>query len=976
MKRFSLRITLLLLALTAGIPAAAQFTASGTEPAGVKWENFYTSNFHFIFPEGLDSLARLYAASFEKYRVPNGVSSGFFANRFYSTPMPAVLHSYTGYSNGSVSWAPRNLSLYTNPEAYSPDPQNWIDQLAVHEGRHICQMQLGAAASKFSFDIFNILNGEAFAGILAGVYSGPTFLEGDAVVAETALTNAGRGRTADFLQYYRVSFADSLWRNYWRWSLGSQRWYTPDHYRAGYMLHAGMINSFGRPDFTKYYYRRILRKPLYPIKNLQKSIRETSGLRFNDAFRKIEEDFAADWAANDTLRLSLYGDFQEPQAITGQIKYFRAFSRLATLGDSLYAVRAGLDLVPELVMVTPNGQVRHLRYLPNSVSRLAASEVTGRLYWTELRSDLRWEKKSSSRLCSLDPRGGDGKKDLCGPDDRWYNPSASPDDSRIAVISNELDARTRLLLVDGYTGEVLQSFSAPDTLQLVEPAWLDGRLYASAIGSEGFGIYAVDGWKEVLGQKIVKLNRLFAHDGRLWFNSDRDGTVELHSVGPEGDLRQETTLRFGGSDWTFAGDRVLFTTLNVNSKGIKSLPKSELLGKEVSPSPLPRPIADTLSHRVDTLISNAAVDRREATRPEFPASATRPYRKSAHLFKVHSWAPVYLDEDVVSSASFEDVSTAAGLGATVWFQNDLESSYGQVGLELLGGPLPALHLQWAYTGFLPVFEFNVNVGGRMSTSILYDIQTSSSSVQMTPDADTLSVPLITGTFRTYIPLNFSSDGWIRGLIPSLVLAASNDWTPVVEYKDGEFYQHTANPLVWRAALRGYTMLPTPPSGIFPRMGIGFETGVLDRPRHRAWQPATAFLSLYGYLPGVARTHGLRLSALGSDDFGGGIFNEHEISCSAEYAMPFAPVDWSFLSPVTYIRNFELHLYGSYDYTYNTSPKSFGTTSNAEAYVGAGVNAYLGNLVWLPVGCRIGLKYLYNPIHPELSGIRGIFSIDN
>ena len=973
MRSLSKALLFLALAVAAPLQAAAQFTASGTEPSGVKWEYFYSSNYHFIFPEGLDSLARLYAASLEKYRVPNGVSSGFFANRFYKTPMPAVLHGYTGYSNGSVSWTPRNLSLYTNPEAYNPDPQNWIDQLAVHEGRHICQMQLGAATSKASFEFFNTIHGELFAGALAGIYSGPTFLEGDAVTAETALTAAGRGRTADFLQYYRVSFADSLWRDYWRWSLGSQRLYTPDHYRAGYMLHAGMINTFGRPDFTRYYYRRIMRKPLFPIRNLQKSIRETAGLKFRDAFRRIEEDFAADWAANDTLRLSLYGPFAQPSDVTKPTEYFRSCYGLAVLGDSMYAVQSGLDLVPRLVRIDGDGKVHHLRYMARSVSRLSSGVPTGLLYWTELRSDRRWEKKSSSRLCSFDPVSRKIKV-LSGPDDRWYNPAASPSDTIVAVISNEKDARTRLLLVDGISGKVLESFAAPDTLQLVEPAWLDGRLYASAIGSGGFGVYAVDGWEEVLGQQTVKINRLFGHDGRLWFNSDRDGTVELHSLGPCGDLRQESSLRFGGSDWTFSGDSLLFTALEVNGKGVKSLPTSALLGTEVSPSPLPRPIPDTLSHRVDTLIANTVLDRREATKPEFPLSETRPYHKGRHLFKFHSWAPLYIDEDIVSSASLESISAQSFLGATAWFQNDLETSYGQVGLELLSGPLPVLHFQWVYSGFLPVFEFKLKVGGRMSLAQKYDIETTPSSVKMTLVQDTLSTPLVTGIFRTYIPINLSSGGWNRGIIPSLTFAVSNDFTPVVDF-DGYFTQKRINPVVVRAALRTYTALSAPPSGIFPRFGIGAEIGTLDRPFHRVWQPATAFLSLYGYLPGFARTHGLRLSASFSDEYGGHFFNEHKLSASAEYALPFAPVDWSFLSPITYIRNFELHFYGSAEHSYSTSPLHLAAETDSDIYVGAGLNAYLGNLVWLPAGCRVGAKYLYNPIHPELSGFHSIFSVD-
>ncbi len=175
------------------------------------------------------------------------------------------------------------------------------------------------------------------------------------------------------------------------------------------------------------------------------------------------------------------------------------------------------------------------------------------------------------------------------------------------------------------------------------------------------------------------------------------------------------------------------------------------------------------------------------------------------------------------------------------------------------------------------------------------------------------------------------------------------------------------------------MLPTPPSGIFPKLGIGAEVGIIDYPMRRALTPGSTYLSVYGYLPGFARTHGIRLSSFVSQDFGGRWVEDNKISCSAEYALPFAPVDWSFMSPITYVRNFELHLYGEWERVITTSkePYPLGGQSNTslQAYVGAGICAHLANFAWMPYGMRIGLKYLYNPIHPELSGISGIFSTD-
>ncbi len=90
---------------------------------------------------------------------------------------------------------------------------------------------------------------------------------------------------------------------------------------------------------------------------------------------------------------------------------------------------------------------------------------------------------------------------------------------------------------------------------------------------------------------------------------------------------------------------------------------------------------------------------------------------------------------------------------------------------------------------------------------------------------------------------------------------------------------------------------------------------------------------------------------------------------------FAPGDWSFMCPVTYVRNFELHLYGSWEQTATTNMLNNKTDYLDEAYVGAGLCAYLSNIAWVPYPLRIGAKYLYNPIHPELSGVSAILSVD-
>ena len=96
----------------------------------------------------------------------------------------------------------------------------------------------------------SFLSGELPAG-LSLFFTEPSFMEGDAVAAETALTLSGRGRTADFLEYYRVAADEGQLRSYARWRYGSQKLFTPDYYKLGYLTMAGLRTWGGQPDIVK-----------------------------------------------------------------------------------------------------------------------------------------------------------------------------------------------------------------------------------------------------------------------------------------------------------------------------------------------------------------------------------------------------------------------------------------------------------------------------------------------------------------------------------------------------------------------------------------------------------------------------------------------------------------------------------------------------------------------------------------------------
>ena len=101
------RLPLIVLAVFISLPALAQISLDGNERGNLGWSSVETQSYRLVYPSGMDSLARVFAFSLEKFRIPVAGTCGFVPNEAYIKKMPVVIHPFTSYSNGMVAWAPR-----------------------------------------------------------------------------------------------------------------------------------------------------------------------------------------------------------------------------------------------------------------------------------------------------------------------------------------------------------------------------------------------------------------------------------------------------------------------------------------------------------------------------------------------------------------------------------------------------------------------------------------------------------------------------------------------------------------------------------------------------------------------------------------------------------------------------------------------------------------------------------------------------
>mgnify|MGYP002855164653 CR=1 FL=1 len=903
-------ILLCALALAAAGNAHAQFVTDGTEKTTVRWSQLKTDSYRFVFPTEIDSLARVYAHDWEYYKPLVGHSIGRYPNEAYRLRMPVILHPYLGYSNGMVAWTPRRMEMYTGPEMVNPWPLPWHTVLAIHEQRHVSQYQF---VHEKPFKIWSYFLGELPAGFFSIYHFDPSHHEGDAVAVETGLTQAGRGRSADFLEYFRASFGHGQMRNYERWRYGSQRLFTPDYYKVGYLAIGGMRAVYDKPLFMKDYYDWLV--------PYRKQVRKQTGMRLGKAFGGVMAWQDSLWRVSDSLR----APFQRVEQVTAPERYYLSYTGL-TLADSLlYARRSGIASDTKIVAIDPStGKVGEIAYTGADSPLSAGSD--GRIYYAETLPDLRWEMHSASAIRVLD--GGRSSTLLGGG--RYFNPKVFVE--RILACETAYDGAAFVDVIEVGGGEVLARYHAPDGLTPYEAVEIGGEIFCAALSDAGEGIYRLPDFEPVLSPEFAALNHLFVSDGKLFFASDRTSVNELYSLEADGSVRQHTTLKAGGQDFTFGEDGYLyFTCLKPDGRMVCRTHVDSLPVRTVDYSLLHKyEMADKLSGQ------EAALQAELGGPAEEPAiSESRHYSKLLHAVKLHSWMPFYADYDELSTMSAESLYTSLGLGATAFFQNDLNTFYGSVAYSAMPQIEDNTISDWLHSGILdityrglyPVFhgKFTFNKLGL--------------SAQVT----------------SYVPFNLSSDGWSRAVVPAIKFSGSPVETSVT------------------AAVRAYSILPTRSSCCYPRWGIGGRIGLkkdfeVDR--------LLPYASIYGYLPGLWQTSGLRLGAdFSLDPFvNTSIKKTDNISIasadfSAEYAIPFLSIDWNGLSPLAYIRNFEFIPKASVTRQWLTWDDPSITVSGGDTQftilkAGADFQVVLGNIWFIPYNFRIGVGAAYVGGNPD------------
>lgn len=724
---------LYLVFLLLSFQAHAQYYSLGSDPSAIKWNHAKINHFDLIYPENEAKLASRFGGIINDLAVP--VTASMQSN---IRNLPVIMHPYSVLSNGLSVLAPRRIELFPK-QPIALETSDFISQLAIHEVRHFAQMdRLNTGVTR----ALGYILGEQAQAVVLGIFVPRWLLEGDAVLAETLLSSAGRGRLASFIQPLRSRLVDNKDLSWDRVLFGSYKEILPNEYLFGYFF-AARGRMLADPMVWSDAIGEIGRNPFNP-KGLSGLTRPKTGFGFSSLYQETMDwlrDFWTDPALAVKTPDSLY-------SISADLPEFQNYYRPQKFSNhEVICLKWTLGDLPAFVIIDSSANERILTR-PGTIENAGFSYFEGKLVWTEIIQDPRWEERSWSDLFSYDVKTD--KKTRLSHRQRYFSPVFSPAGDNIALIEERADGASFVQLIDPKDCKALNSMPGARDDHFSHLCWgkSPDELFAVTTGPQGRKLIRID-FKQM--QQEVLLDAGFIdiscpavfHDW-IYFSGPAGATQGLYRLNLK---TRKTEFVFGhphGINFlTTQGQDLFLSVYSSNGYRPAKVSFASMHGKKInSIKPLIEPVTEVI----------------ERAKGEFPVvwsdsvqtPVIKPYRKFTHLLRLHSWSPVFLNPDAyqispgVVLMSQNDLSTLTCWGGYQYIKTDLSHN---------------LIASVRYTGLYPTLEVDYN---RKYRSPDPESDSKDSQPAKFPVAFQQNLRIGSG-----IPLTFTSGAWSRKIKPTV-----------------------------------------------------------------------------------------------------------------------------------------------------------------------------------------------------------------
>ena len=634
----------------------------------MQWQKLKGEKIDVIYPDTARSLG--YKMMYYARAVQPSIDFGF---RHGPMKIPFVIHPENFSSNGMVMWLPKRVEILSSP-AVSGYSMPWLKQLAAHEYRHAVQYN---NLNRGFVRVFSYLLGQQSSTI--GLLFMPLWgLEGDATLSETQMSSFGRALQPSFTMHYRAMGNFSRDKDLSKWFCGSFKEYIPDHYQLGYQ-----VTSYGNTKYNENIWDKIVH---FAVRNpyvlattyvgMRKFYNTTTKMLTREAFADLNDYWnSLPYQPDTSTRLSVdaekgYTTYRYPQYLDK---------------ETILSLYKTLDTPDAFVLTSrKDGKRRHLAYT-GVVSTRPSEVVDGRVWWTEYRRSLLFAERVNSKLCYMDVEKG-RTKSINSMRKTLYATTISKDElAWVEYLPNGEYHIVRGNPLPRQKAEYLR-VKIPSDIEIHGLAYdnYTRALYFIATDDSGMWLGRVGRNREIehiTQGAYITLSDLRAKDGVLYFGSIQSGKDEVHCY----DLRTESEYRISASTYgSFSpmpagGHKVAMTTYDRYGYHLSeqrvvrdTLPKVEYAKLPINLVNPERKRWSTIN--LDTVKFVGVDSMRIASRMGGKAKPLRDKRYSgpAHLFNIHSWAPVSYDPFALAEEGALDLN----LGATIMSQNILSTADG------------------------------------------------------------------------------------------------------------------------------------------------------------------------------------------------------------------------------------------------------------------------------------------------------------
>ena len=491
----------------------------------IKWLEIESKNFKIVFPKYLEEKAQYTLNLLEHYRP-------LVSKSYQKQPkkLNLIIRPDMALPNGFVTLAPRRSEWFNNTNI-TPlvGSLEWFQSLAVHEYRHIVQYDyLNQGYTKWGYNLF----GEGVLGLLVNMVMPTWYFEGDAVWAETTLSDAGRGRSPRFASRLKALVTTKNFPKYDDLLAGDYTQNLPNYYVYGYFLITRAYNIYGANVWKEIAaYAADHPWNAYAMYN---GFQFVTGMSFDTFYSESLIELQQKW-----------GKFPKKDMISNTKEYIQQTYPIKDGKNSYYLQK---DLKSHWGLFSNKKQITELNIIP-SLSKVDIKKE--KLIYTQTIPHWRYVFKEFSDLFIYDIK----KKNLkrITKEKRLFHPQFSNNGKKILAIEYNEDDEVGLTILN-LKGEILSEHSLKiHDLQFSEAAWLTNNTIAAIVinqeGRKYFATYDLesDDLNQLTRPTRNNIYNLTTNGGYLYFEADYKGKVNIFQLGSRSKNLSQCTDEFIGA---------------------------------------------------------------------------------------------------------------------------------------------------------------------------------------------------------------------------------------------------------------------------------------------------------------------------------------------------------------------------------------------------------------------------------------------